>query len=260
MHLRIFEHNSKKKIPTDMLHYNGFFFVFYRGKPSSSTMLELSAADMCSLCGPIIYFASKRAELIPVFNCIQDNWMIASSSNAPLPILQRLIRAFYHFRTVVPDAIIDECIDIWRNCTDAKTTSLYLESSLQSVPAEYRDPIVEALLEFVSFAMAGMKARTTAQQCRKGRACKLPYCVCSLDTTNIGADIQQDICNIYNELVDDTTTPTQVLQNNNDDDGYETEDDSYTAHVWVPETPNKPKRKYDNDDIVVFETPQKKRK
>ena len=103
------------------------------------------------------------------------------------------------------------------------------KSHCKVVPTEHRDTIVEALYSSILFLSRRLGILRHVQPTQQGskRSCMqscliVCVCVCVFTLTPRTLTLtykQENFVIIYNNLVNDTTTPTQV-----DDDGYETED------------------------------------
>lgn len=233
-------------------------------------MYELTANDACALCGPVIYFASEQTGMIPHLNSIRDDWALQTTASRLSPF-QLLLFAFYHYRIIVPDAMIDDCLKIWAKCTDAKNTYKFV---MQILHNDQHVCIARAVTRFACKQMNGHIARTSAKECKQGFPCFLPFCMCSIGkcVSEVPLDMQMNICAIYKALMTDDYQQQQtddgyetedehtavLAQDTQTEDGYETEDEH--TIVLVQETPRKNthKRPRCDDDDIILETPQKK--
>lgn len=227
--------------------------------------------DISSLCGPIVYFASNVPETIPIWRKTQDFWMPHSEED--LPKIQRVIRAFAHFHTIVPLGIATDCVLLWNEHHNSSSTVSFVTKLLVPIAAVDCDKVLHnALVAFIEQIVKWYQPRTHETQCAQGKYCNLPHCVCNIgQKTRVSQATNDRIESVYSSLLEQQQEEEEeevwvsVDEGFSSEDfwlsdGYETEDERTV--VLVPETPrpNNHKRKqlFDDTDTIVHETPIKR--
>lgn len=241
----------------------------------------MQAPDMCNLFGPIICFAWNNKATIPVLRKVPNLWMLqASSGGIKCSKLQRVIQAFAHFHTRLPPSLADDCLAIWDEYQRAPNTATYVAELLELATYVDQDKILhDSLVSFIDQIVQWYKPRVSQADCKRGKYCKLPYCVCNIgnQTQLVSQATNTEIEHIYDLLTqkeeeeeeeeeasflsEDFCSDTDASDSDTyktGDDGYQTEDERDI--VLAPETPPSHKRKIYSDDFdtIVYETPMKR--